>query len=98
MTTRLSIGDFSRMTYLSVKALRRYHDLGPLVPATVDGFTGYRYTADARPVSGQARGSAGSPLGSGLRAGVLRWSGAGVLLTCGDAVLVSAGRNYVVGR
>ena len=28
MTTKLSIGDFSRMTYLSVKALRHYHDVG----------------------------------------------------------------------
>jgi hypothetical protein len=33
MTTRLSIGDFSRMTYLSVKSLRRYHDMGLLEPA-----------------------------------------------------------------
>lgn len=43
MTTRLSIGDFSRMTYLSVKALRRYHDMGLLEPADVDPSTGYRY-------------------------------------------------------
>src|SRR5918911_708638 len=33
MTTRLSIGDFSRMTYLSVKALRHYHDVGVIVRA-----------------------------------------------------------------
>ncbi|MDA8316086.1 MAG: MerR family transcriptional regulator [Actinomycetota bacterium] len=43
MTTRLPIGDFSRMTYLSVKALRRYHDMGLLEPADVDPSTGYRY-------------------------------------------------------
>jgi DNA-binding transcriptional MerR regulator len=43
MTTRLTIGDFSRMTYLSVKALRHYHDVGLLEPATVDQWTGYRY-------------------------------------------------------
>jgi DNA-binding transcriptional MerR regulator len=43
MSTRLSIGDFSRMTYLSVKALRRYHDMGLLVPADVDRQSGYRY-------------------------------------------------------
>ena len=41
--TRLSIGDFSRMTYLSVKALRHYHDVGVLEPAEVDPATGYRY-------------------------------------------------------
>ena len=40
--TVISIGDFSRMTNLSVKALRHYHDLGLLEPAQVDRFTGYR--------------------------------------------------------
>ena len=43
MTVRLSIGDFSRMTHLSVKALRRYHDMGLLVPADVDPLSAYRY-------------------------------------------------------
>ena len=38
----LTIGDFSRMTHLSVKALRHYHDMGVLAPAAVDPFTGYR--------------------------------------------------------
>ena len=42
MTTMLTIGDFSRMTHLSVKALRHYHDMGVLEPAAVDPFTGYR--------------------------------------------------------
>jgi DNA-binding transcriptional MerR regulator/effector-binding domain-containing protein len=42
MTTTLSIGDFSRMTYLSVKALRHYHDVGVLEPAQIDPATGYR--------------------------------------------------------
>ena len=43
MTIRLSIGDFSRMTYLSVKSLRRYHDMGLLEPADIDQDSGYRY-------------------------------------------------------
>jgi DNA-binding transcriptional MerR regulator len=43
MTTRLSIGDFSRMTYLSVKALRHYHDVGVLEPAEIDPSSGYRF-------------------------------------------------------
>lgn len=43
MRARLAIGDFSRMTYLSVKALRHYHDIGLLVPAEVDPATGYRF-------------------------------------------------------
>jgi DNA-binding transcriptional MerR regulator len=43
MTVRLAIGDFSRMTYLSVKTLHHYHDIGLLVPAEIDPATGYRY-------------------------------------------------------
>jgi DNA-binding transcriptional MerR regulator len=43
MSVRVAIGDFSRMTQLSVKALRHYHDFGVLVPAAVDPGTGYRY-------------------------------------------------------
>jgi DNA-binding transcriptional MerR regulator len=43
MRVRVPIGDFSRMTHLSVKALRHYHDIGLLVPAEVDPATGYRY-------------------------------------------------------
>jgi DNA-binding transcriptional MerR regulator len=39
----LSIGDFSRMTQLSVKTLRHYHDVGLILPHHVDGVTGYRY-------------------------------------------------------
>jgi DNA-binding transcriptional MerR regulator/effector-binding domain-containing protein len=38
----LTIGEFSRMTHLSVKALRHYHDVGVLEPAAIDRFTGYR--------------------------------------------------------
>lgn len=39
----LTIGEFSRLTHLSVRTLRRYHDAGLLEPATVDDATGYRY-------------------------------------------------------
>jgi DNA-binding transcriptional MerR regulator len=42
-TTKLSNGDFSRMTYLSVKALRHYHDVGVLEPAEIDPANGYRF-------------------------------------------------------
>jgi DNA-binding transcriptional MerR regulator len=37
------ISDFSRLSMVSVKALRYYDDLGLLKPARVDEFTGYRY-------------------------------------------------------
>ncbi len=39
----LSIGDFSRVTHLSIKTLRHYHDVGLLEPAEVDASTGYRH-------------------------------------------------------
>ena len=40
---RVAIGDFSRMTHLSIKTLRHYHDTGVLVPAEIDPASGYRY-------------------------------------------------------
>ena len=43
MHVRLAIGDFSRMTHLSVKALRHYHDVGLLEPAEIDPSSGYRF-------------------------------------------------------
>lgn len=50
MSAALSIGEFSRLTHLSVKALRHYHDLGLLEPATVDPGSGYRrYRLDQLP-------------------------------------------------
>lgn len=42
-TARLSIGEFSRLTWLSQKALRLYERRGLLLPDLVDEYTGYRY-------------------------------------------------------
>jgi DNA-binding transcriptional MerR regulator len=39
----LSIGEFSKVTGLTVKTLRHYHEAGLLAPASVDRQTGYRY-------------------------------------------------------
>jgi DNA-binding transcriptional MerR regulator len=39
----LKIGEFSRLSQVTVKALHHYDDLGLLQPATIDKFTGYRY-------------------------------------------------------
>ena len=48
----LAIGEFSRLTHLSVRTLRRYHDAGLLEPATVDSASGYRYySADQIPTA-----------------------------------------------
>ena len=41
----LKIGDFAKLTRLSVQTLRYYDDLGLLKPVEVDRYTGYRYYA-----------------------------------------------------
>jgi DNA-binding transcriptional MerR regulator len=38
----LRIGDFARASWLSVKSLRAYHEMGLLVPAVIDPQTGFR--------------------------------------------------------
>jgi DNA-binding transcriptional MerR regulator len=54
MDVRLTIGEFSKMTYLSVKALRHYHDVGLLTPDMVDPATGYRRYASSQVTTAQA--------------------------------------------
>jgi DNA-binding transcriptional MerR regulator len=44
--SRVTIGDFSRATHLSVKTLRHYHDVGLLDPSAIDPATGYRYYSE----------------------------------------------------
>jgi len=52
MPGELTIGDFSRVTFLSVKTLRYYHRAGLLEPADVDPATGYRrYTCAQIPIA-----------------------------------------------
>jgi DNA-binding transcriptional MerR regulator len=52
VATLLTIGEFSRLTHVSVKALRHYDDVGLLRPADVDAATGYRrYAAAQVPVA-----------------------------------------------
>ena len=48
MAAELTVGDFSRITHLSVKTLRHYHEVGLLEPATVNPGTGYRYYSAAQ--------------------------------------------------
>jgi DNA-binding transcriptional MerR regulator len=50
---RLSIGDFAKMTYLSIKSLRRYHEMGLLIPAEIDMTSGYRYYTASQVAAGQ---------------------------------------------
>jgi DNA-binding transcriptional MerR regulator len=44
----IKIGDFSKLSLLSVKTLRYYDELGLLKPVRVDNLTGYRYYAAAQ--------------------------------------------------
>jgi len=41
----MTIGEFARVSQLSVRTLRRYHEAGLLAPEHVDPHTGYRYYA-----------------------------------------------------
>jgi DNA-binding transcriptional MerR regulator len=43
MPALLTIGEFSRASYLTIKTLRHYHEVGLLEPARVDSSSGYRY-------------------------------------------------------
>src|SRR5262245_5539274 len=43
-----SIGEFSKITGLTVKTLRFYHEQGLLTPTCVDEQTGYRYYAESK--------------------------------------------------
>ncbi|WP_406052010.1 MerR family transcriptional regulator [Kribbella sp. NBC_00889] len=42
MTATVTVGEFSRLTHLSVKTLHHYHEIGLLAPASVDPSSGYR--------------------------------------------------------
>jgi DNA-binding transcriptional MerR regulator/effector-binding domain-containing protein len=50
----VTIGEFSKMTYLSVKALRHYHDIGLLEPADIDRDSGYRRYSTEQVATAQA--------------------------------------------
>jgi DNA-binding transcriptional MerR regulator/effector-binding domain-containing protein len=52
MTASVTVGEFSRLTYLSVKTLHHYHDIGLLTPARIDPSSGYRrYETSQVPVA-----------------------------------------------
>ena len=50
----LRIGEFSKLSRVSIRMLRHYDDIGLLKPAEIDQFTGYRYYSPAQlPVIGR---------------------------------------------
>src|SRR5918998_1728824 len=52
MSASVAIGEFSRLTHLTVKTLRHYHEQGLLVPYAVDEQSGYRrYSVDQVPAA-----------------------------------------------
>jgi DNA-binding transcriptional MerR regulator len=48
MRTRVTIGDFSRASHLSVKTLHHYHEVELLEPGEVDPDNGYRYYSEGQ--------------------------------------------------
>ncbi len=42
----LRIGDFSKLSRISIRMLRHYDEVGVLVPLNIDHFTGYRYYSE----------------------------------------------------
>ena len=49
----LKIGDFSKLSRISIRMLRHYDEIGILTPGHVDEFTGYRYYSEAQlPLAG----------------------------------------------
>lgn len=50
----LRIGDFSKLSRISIRMLRHYDEIGLLVPKTIDSLTNYRYySEDQLPVAGR---------------------------------------------
>lgn len=50
----LRIGEFSKLSRVSIRMLRHYDEMGLLAPASVDPFTGYRYyNEDQLPTAGR---------------------------------------------
>ena len=50
----LKIGEFSKLSRVSIRMLRHYDDIGLLKPAEIDCFTGYRYySPDQLPIIGR---------------------------------------------
>lgn len=63
----LKIGDFSKLSRISIRMLRHYDEIGLLMPKTTDSFTSYRYYSEEQlPVAGRI--NALKDMGFGLSA------------------------------
>ena len=48
MRNMLKIGDFSKLSRISIRMLRHYDEMGLLIPDYVDSFTGYRHYSETQ--------------------------------------------------
>ena len=65
--TMLKIGEFSKLSRISIRMLRHYDEIGLLRPVRIDAFTGYRYYGeDQLPLAGRI--AALRDMGFGLNA------------------------------
>jgi len=44
----IRIGDFSKLSRISIRMLRHYNEIGLLMPSSIDDFTGYRYYSETQ--------------------------------------------------
>lgn len=72
----LKIGEFSKLSRVSIRMLRHYDETGLLTPESIDPFTGYRYYSEAQLITAN-RITAFKELGFSL-------AGVSELLTCYD--------------
>ena len=65
----IKIGDFSKLSLVSIKTLRYYDEMGLLKPINVDRFTGYRYYSASRATTAHYRraGASGAHRGQTQR-------------------------------
>lgn len=72
----LKIGDFSKLSRISVRMLRHYDEIGLLVPRNTDPFTSYRYYSEEQlPVAGRIAALRDMGFGLAAIAEVLRVGG-----------------------
>ena len=63
----LKIGEFSKLSRVSIRMLRHYDEIGLLEPAEIEPFTGYRYYSEKQlPIAGRI--NALKDMGFGLSA------------------------------
>ncbi|MDF2511200.1 MAG: transcriptional regulator, MerR family [Herbinix sp.] len=69
----LKIGDFSKLSRISIRMLRHYDEMGLLVPMSTDHFTGYRYYSEEQlPDAGRINALKDMGFGLGAIAEILK--------------------------